>query len=143
MKRKLDFVTNSSSTSFCAWGVEIDLVPKQLFEKIYEYYLKRKEKYKKNNFYESYEKDNVSFDEFRDLINDFDYDYTHYVSLYFRTLDLDCVFNRGCGTFLIGRNPFDMKEDQTLKEFKDGIISEFVKIGLGDRLDGISEEVET
>lgn len=50
MRVKYDYVTNSSSTSFCAWGIERYIVdvddndtflPEKLMKRSYNYYLER------------------------------------------------------------------------------------------------------
>jgi TATA-box binding protein (TBP) (component of TFIID and TFIIIB) len=90
MKIKFDFVTNSSSTSYCIYGVYID------------------------------------FDTFREVFNINEMEEDLYEDLYYKLKDLGLrfqIFNSD-GEVLIGLSPNDMKDGETMKQFKERIAEE-------------------
>ena len=117
MKRKADFITNSSSTSFVCWGLNKELYnlkkDEKLMERIYDFYTKN-----------SKDKEILSFEDFIDPDN---YEFMECVA------ELTSLKDYSTGQegeyFMIGTHPEKMKEDQTLKQFKDEIISSLNKIG--------------
>jgi hypothetical protein len=99
MKTRTGFVSNSSTTSFCIFGVKIDKnklnLPEEEMEKLdkYTFYEYLEEEFNKNNmnFY---------------IINDPDYDSEIYV----------------------GRSWSDIRDDETGRDFKLSIKNDFLKV---------------
>jgi len=110
MKRKLDFVTNSSSVSYVGWGVYIseeDMKEDVFLKKCFENYKLK-----------SYADKSLTFDQFKIELRD---DAKEYVS---GSGILNCVSNPS-DYFIIGK-PESMKGDQTLNEYKNQIIKESI-----------------
>ena len=124
MKVKLDFVTNSSSTSFCAWGIEVELD-------------KLPDKFKKF-LYNKLKKENQSYDDFCDMLDDCLYDL-----LYVSDLGLECTISAEDNLLYLGLHPTRMPEDVTLREFKESIIKKLHEIGFDnvENLEFIDEEI--
>jgi len=116
MKTKMDFVTNSSSTSFVAWGISMER--SELSEKYGEAIYK----YLKTNGDDRIKKDleTISFEEFC-------YDIYEYVWDGIAGLDTAARWE---DDIMIGGSPDDMKSDQTKNEFKQEICENFAKIGI-------------
>ena len=125
MKKKIDFVTNSSSVSYVGWGVylsdqdvENDIFLKKCFD-IYKSKL--------------YTNQSVTFEKFKSDPQEAVY----YIS------DSEIIqFSsgpNGDSYFIVGK-PDRMKDNQTLQEFKDQIIKELSELGIKvDKLEYIEE----
>ena len=127
MKRKLDFITNSSSVSYVGWGVYLskeDIENDKFLKKCFENYKTR-----------SYANQSMTFEEFKSEPKEA----TYYLS---KDNNEILKFSSGpCGDsyFIIGPSG-SMKDDQTLKEFKEQIIKELSEFGIKvDKLEYIEE----
>lgn len=164
MKIKLGFVTNSSSTSFCVWGMEFhakdcddnghipDYLPEEVLRRSYQYYLDHN---KDGGFYrERYnyhignpiESKEVTYDFFRRKISEFDYDFTEYIVRYLDDHGLESIFSCESEFAIIGKSPFDIRDDETSKEYKESIKLLFEEVGFDKNntyLNAIQEEVNT
>lgn len=125
MKRKLDFVTNSSSVSFCMWGLSLSAyeIPESVMKNVYSYYLKN------NN-----DKDNLKYRDFKSNGN---------VIYYFETVcrknGLDLYSPPYSDLYYIGRELLHIKDNETMKEFKKSVDGIFESIGFDVKNNGILE----
>jgi hypothetical protein len=120
MKVKLDFVTNSSSTSVVMWGTYLDGSQIQENETLIA---KIKELAGKEDITEDIEEEGLVY-MIDDVLSGFGLD-THG--------DYD-----GSGIY-IGKSPFSMKEDETLKQFKENIESKLKELGINNKIESIVE----
>lgn len=122
MKLKFDFVTNSSSTSFCAWGIQIhdnfNNLSESMKKKIYDKYT---EWYKRNSTepasYEDFVKDPRS------------YEWVEYLSEVLGDVDLSCRRCYDAGVIFIGLNPNHASDDKTFGEAKDETKQKLERLG--------------
>lgn len=122
MKIRCDFVTNSSSTSFIAWGVEVDVFDlrknEKLLSHIWDKYATRHvfpEVFLPCKTKDELFKDGEALTEaFEDLLEG---------------TDLSYAKDPEVGWYLIGKSPFVMDDNQTLRDFKSGIRVSLWKIG--------------
>ena len=138
MKKKLDFITNSSSASFIAWGITMDVetLKKKFGKKLFEIYKKKQSEEKHDKALkqgafmvvpsnEDKEKLAVEYDEF---LEDGDFVYT--CESIFEDVDLDVRSMPYEEDVMIGESPFSIGPDQTLNEFKQVICDKFKKCGI-------------
>jgi len=116
MKVKNDFVTNSSSVSFCMWGTSLLIykLPEETIRSIYENYL-----------LSNRSNDNKpTFDEFKEsgnIINEFE----NMCELY----GLKCIVSPHSEVAYIEREISSMKDDETYLDFKKYVEDTFKIIG--------------
>lgn len=134
MKLKIDFVTNSSTTSFIVWGA--DLGQDKLFEneKLMERIFNKWDIQGKNS-------DNLNFQQFLEAIKEGDIsrwvliDYVYEIAK-----PLDVSFGYDCDYFWIGGSPTKMSDDQTLGDYKKEILEKLKELGFDVKhLDWIEE----
>lgn len=114
MKIKSNFVTNSSSVSFCVWGTHLDFcdITRDIAEKLYNYVGA------KNNFELYLKNKNSQYDDLREFCHNNDLDFTARGNMF-------CI-----SYVIIGKSPEKMKGNQTLDEFKEEIRDIFKIIGI-------------
>ena len=125
MKKKLDYVTNSSSTSFCVWGQNFDESFENLSDKakksIYDQYVRDAEKYNNGNY--------VSFEKY--IEDPYNYDWKETLLYLFEEKGLICSYGPDSDYgLMVGKHPEKMSEDMTLREFKDSVRKIFEDIGI-------------
>lgn len=119
MKRKLDFITNSSTMSFIVWGIQSDDPFEDYGQQIYEQY---KNYLEKNNYGVNF----TNIDELREVNDESEIanEVTHFSEMLSASYDMDNY------ELTIGACPTLMKDEETLLDFKTRICEELEKIGI-------------
>ncbi len=141
MKEKLDFVTNSSSCSFVAWGITSDVeeFKEKYGKKLFELHRKKQdEKAQKNGammpVIQSTEDIQKEYEEF---LSD---DFTWSVEKVLNGFEVAQIYYDDA--IMIGKSPFSIGENQTNEEYKQEICDGLNKIGMDikpSELDAIEE----
>jgi len=115
MKVKCDFVTNSSSCSFVAWGIQTD-----------ESSLKRRLKKEFDEYKTEHgltETEDDEYDECEEVL-------TEFLHEHFNKYDLTVQRRFDYDDILIGKLVSKMKDDETLREFKTKVLDSLKESGL-------------
>jgi len=119
MKTKLNFVTNSSSCCFVAFGIQTDVqdLVEEHGDKIFEYY----EQWCSKN--------NSTPDSKEQFFKESKYGVYEFIYEWIKTANLDAAIVPTSEVIMIGKSPFKMKENQTLMEFKYQVVRDLMKLG--------------
>jgi len=133
MKKKLDYVTNSSSTSFCAWGISIDSCFESLPETVKMMIYKQYVEYRKEC-----DSEYLSYEEFSDGVEG--EDWTWFVDEVFEKINLTGTVFCGGGVTYIGISPDQIPENKTILEAKNETKQKLQELGFSvDKFEYILE----
>ncbi len=118
MKVKLNFVTNSSTSCFVAFGIETEIedILGKHGDAIFDYYMKHcsERGYAPDSKEEFFNGRSGVWESIHDWVG---------------TVHLDCAIMVDSSWIMIGKSPFKMKEDQTIREFKFEVAESFRELG--------------
>ncbi len=147
MKKKLDFITNSSSTSFIAWGITMsgEELKKECGKELFKIHKQKQEKEKHGNALKqgafmvipSDEDKNKLAIEYDEFLEDDEFIWT--CESIFEDVGLDVRQMPYEDEVMIGKCPFSIKPDQTLNEFKQEICDKFKQAGVDMKPDKLGQ----
>ena len=135
MKVKADFVTNSSTTSFVAWGIAVEFsVIRESSILLQQMYLAYVELQKKHG------NEAATMDDWLSGVEDH-YEFQEDLRTLLRKegQGFECASAPYDDTLYIGVSPFSMKDDETFAEFKTRVANTLEKIGLPSNAGSIEE----
>lgn len=128
MKLKFNFVTNSSTSCFIAFGIETEIedIIDNHRDAIFDYYIKQCSKlgFTPDSKEELFSGGSEEWESIRDWID---------------TVHLDSAIMVNSSWIMIGKSPFKMKEDQTIREFKFEIAESFKELGFNIGPDDLNQ----